>query len=127
MACLLVMAATTMGCERPSPNDDEGAILTGVALAGPTCPVVRDPPDPACEDRPVVGAEIVVLDARGEEVTRLRTDAAGAFAVTLRAGEYQVVPQAVEGLLGTPGPAAVVVLAGTDPEPLTFFYDTGIR
>jgi hypothetical protein len=125
MALLLVMAATALACQRQA--DDDGAILTGLVLAGPTCPVERDPPDPACDDRPVEGAEIVIVDVRGNEVARTRTDAAGAFAVTLPAGEYQLVPQSVEGLLGTPGPTTIVVEDGVDLEPLTIFYDTGIR
>jgi hypothetical protein len=125
MALMLVMAATALACQPPA--DDDGAILTGLVLAGPTCPVERDPPDPACDDRPVEGAEIVIVDGRGEEVARTRTDAAGAFAVTLPAGEYQLVPQPVEGLLGTAGPTAIVVEDGVDLEPVTIVYDTGIR
>jgi hypothetical protein len=121
---VLVMAAMAAACQ---PSTDDGAILTGLVRAGPTCPVVRDPPDPACDDRPVGGAEIVIVDARGDEVVRTRTDAAGAFTVTLPAGEYQLVPQPVEGLLGTPGATAIVVVDGEDLEPVTIIYDTGIR
>jgi hypothetical protein len=125
MALMLVMTVTALACQRPA--DGDGAILTGLVLAGPTCPVVRDPPDPACDDRPVAGAEILIVDVRGDEVARARADAAGAFAVTLPAGEYQLVPQPVEGLLGTPGPTAIVVEDGVDLERVTIVYDTGIR
>jgi hypothetical protein len=117
----VAVAAVAVACERT------GGTVTGVALAGPTCPVVREPPDPACDDRPVSGAEIVVLDARGDEVERARTDDAGAFLVELPAGEYQLVPQPVEGLLGTPAALAIVVGDQEDSGPLTIQYDTGIR
>ena len=122
---LAVMAAMAVACQRAP--DIEGATLTGVALAGPTCPVVREPRDPACDDRPVAGAEIVIVDARGDEVASAVTDAAGTFSVALPAGEYQLVPQPVEGLLWTPGATAIVVRDGVDLEPLTILYDTGIR
>ncbi|HEX6868183.1 MAG TPA: hypothetical protein VF119_05225, partial [Candidatus Limnocylindrales bacterium] len=36
----------------PSPGGDGRTGLWIVAMAGPTCPVVQDPPDPACGDRP---------------------------------------------------------------------------
>jgi hypothetical protein len=125
MALLLVIAAAALACQRPA--DDDGAILTGLVRAGPTCPVERDPPDPACDDRPVVDAEIVIVDVRGDEVARTRTDATGAFAVRLPAGEYQLVPQPVEGLLGTPEPTAIAVEGGVDLDPVTIVYETGIR
>ena len=35
-----------------------GPWIAGRALAGPACPVVRDPPDPSCLDRPVAGATL---------------------------------------------------------------------
>ena len=118
---LVAVAAIAVACERTD------GTITGVVLAGPTCPVVQEPPDPACDDRPVAGAEIVVLDARGDEVARARTDDAGAFLVALAAGEYRLVPQPVEGLLGTPAALAIVVRDHEDSGPLTILYDTGIR
>ena len=118
---LVAVAAMAVSCERT------GGTVTGVVLAGPTCPVVQEPPDPACDDRPVAGAEIVVIDANGDEVARAQTDDAGAFQVALPAGEYQLVPQPVEGLFGTPAALALVVRDHEDSGPLTILYDTGIR
>lgn len=122
---MLVLATAGVACQQPS--DDGATTVTGVVLAGPGCPVVRDPPDPACEDRPVEGAEIVILDAQDGEVARIRTDAGGTFTISLQPGEYQLVPQPVEGLLGTPAASALMVVEGADPEPVTIVYDTGIR
>ncbi|MBA2634488.1 MAG: carboxypeptidase regulatory-like domain-containing protein [Chloroflexi bacterium] len=124
IAVLLGLGAL-VGCQPP--GDGDLAILRGIVVAGPTCPVVRDPPDPACEDRPVAGAEIVILDARGDEVARVRTDEAGIFTAELPAGEYRLSPRPIEGLLGTPTATDIVVVEGLDPEPVTITYDTGIR
>lgn len=123
---MLAITALVVGCQQPT-DDPTTTMLSGIVQAGPTCPVVRDPPDPACEDRPVAGAEIVVVDAQGQEVSRTTSDADGAFTFGLAAGEYQLVPQPVEGLLGTASPIAVVVVDGADIEPVTIVYDTGIR
>lgn len=101
--------------------------LDGVATAGPVCPVVRDPPDPDCADRPVVGARILVTDASGTEVARTITGEDGTFSVRLPAGDYLVTPQPVEGLMGTPTPISVTLVAEVGPEPLAISYDTGIR
>jgi hypothetical protein len=101
--------------------------LRGLALAGPVCPVVTDPPDPACEDRPVSGAEIVILNEAGKEVARVRTGDDGTFSTPVVAGRYELVPQPVEGLMGTAAPIEVVVADGQDPDVALIGYDTGIR
>lgn len=135
IASLLVavglMVACTPGTEAtpivsPSPSG-ETVSLSGVALAGPVCPVERDPPDPACAPRPVEGAAIVVLDERGDEVATLRTDADGRFRVELSPGRYELVPQQPEGIMHAPAPVTVELRAGSDPEPIELAYDTGIR
>jgi len=126
VSLLLAIAALAVACQQLA---DEGptTVLTGIVLAGPTCPVVRDPPDPACEDRPVAGAEIVAVGAQGQEVARASSDAEGGFSLALPVGEYQLVPQPVEGLMGTASPTAIVVVEGARLEPVTILYDTGIR
>lgn len=98
--------------------------IRGTATAGPVCPVVR-PGDPACADRPVVGATVHVLDATGLEVATLETDTAGAFVVALPPGRYRVVPDHVDGLMGTANPVDVTVDTALVIVELT--YDTGIR
>ena len=122
---LVLILATLVGCFAPAATPT--ITLRGVAVAGPVCPVVTQPPDPDCEDRPVAGAEIVVRNAAGESVARVRTAEDGTFSVPVGAGRYELLPQPVEGLLGTPEPVEVVVVEGVDPEPVAIAYDTGIR
>jgi hypothetical protein len=121
-AVALVIAAA--GC---APPESVTASIGGVVLAGPTCPVVTDPPDPACNDRPVAGAVLVVRGADGREVARTTSDAQGAFRVALAAGSYVIEPQPVDGLMGTAEPVEVTVGDGEDIADLTIGYDTGIR
>ena len=120
---LLLLAIAVGACDQPSGS---GAVRV-VAVAGPTCPVVSDPPDPNCDDRPVDGAVIVVRDEGGGEVARMTTDADGNATLELAPGRYVLVPQPVEGLMGTAAPIEVTVVEGAAGEPVMVAYDTGIR
>jgi hypothetical protein len=104
--------------------------VTGIATAGPVCPVER-PGDPACAARPVGGATIVVTRPDGSEVARVTTAADGHFSLALPAGDYVLVPQQVEGMMGT-APSVPFTVGSSDqpgqsPNPLQVQYDTGIR
>lgn len=114
------------GSFRPPVGGEPG--VAGRALAGPVCPVVSNPPDPACDDRLVAGALVIVRDAGGTEVGRATTAADGTYAIALPPGSYIVEAQPVEGLMRTPAPQPVTVPAGTGlPVQVDLPYDTGIR
>jgi hypothetical protein len=126
---LLVMIGLVAGCQAPAggPSVDATEVeLTGLAQAGPVCPVERQPPDPGCAPRPVPGAVLVVTD-NGKEVARTTTAADGSFHLRLAPGDYQLVPQPVAGLMGTAAPIELSVREGVAPPPLVISYDTGIR
>ena len=120
-----MLAVALAGCGPSAPPADH--TVTGVVTAGPVCPVVTEPPDPACEDRPVAGAEIVVRDASGETVATVRSGEDGTFSVAVQAERYELVPQPVEGLMGTAAAVEVAVGEGVPAEPVEIIYDTGIR
>ena len=126
-ATLVVALVATLllaACQAPATADQA---ITGIVTAGPVCPVVTDPPDPSCEDRPVAGAEIVVRDEAGEMIARVRTADDGTFSIPVAAGRYELVPQPVEGLLGTAASVEATVVDGVPSEPIQISYDTGIR
>ncbi|NNC91634.1 MAG: carboxypeptidase regulatory-like domain-containing protein [Acidimicrobiia bacterium] len=99
--------------------------VAGYVHAGPTCPVVRFPPDPACDDLPVAGAVLVVTTEAGKELGRVESDVTGRFELGLPAGTYSLVPRPYDGLLGT-APAQDFVVEAR-PVELDVAYDTGIR
>jgi hypothetical protein len=101
-----------------------GSGIEGRVLAGPTCPVVTVG-DPSCDDRPVPGATLLVLDQRGTEIARLVTDADGHYDITLPSGPYTIEPQPVQGFMRTADPVPVSVGAGVVT--VDIGYDTGIR
>ena len=126
LSTLLVLSVVAGACGGTSPATTVAEhAVSGFAHAGPVCPVVTDPPDPACADRPVADALLVVADAAGDPVTEVRTDEDGRFEVALPAGGYTLVPQPVEGLMGTAGPQDFTV--GEAAVDLDVAYDTGIR
>jgi hypothetical protein len=98
------------------------------AVAGPTCPVEREPPDPACAPRPVAGAQVVVTPADGREIAVATgvTDARGMLRLQVPVGEYLVGASEVEGLMGRPEPVPVTIVANQTAS-VTIEYDTGIR
>lgn len=110
----------------PSPAGAGKTGISGVAIAGPVCPVERVPPDPACAARPVVGATLLIRDASGTEVARAVTGADGSFLVEVPTGEYTVEPQPVQGFLGTAAAQTMTVLDGSVAS-IEIEYDTGIR
>jgi hypothetical protein len=119
------MAALLAGCGEATPAD-AGFRVTGHVHAGPVCPVQQNPPDPACADNPVSGATLVIVDDAGDRVAEIRTDASGDFEATLPAGDYTLVPQPVDGLLGTAPSQTFTTGRGLAPV-LDVAYDTGIR
>ena len=108
------------------PSAAGSGTVAGLVLAGPVCPVVQSPPDPACADRPVVGAVIVALDASGREVARASSGADGRYRIPLPPGTYTLVPQPVDGFMGTASTVIVEVRTGSTTM-ADLAYDTGIR
>jgi hypothetical protein len=130
LGAVILLAAALPSCSAPGSGGSVSPApghVAGVATAGPVCPVERTPPDPACADRPVVGAAIILRDLAGAEVARARTDLDGGFTFTVAPGRYLLEPQPVEGLMGTAPPLQVTVEAGGETSELAVSYDTGIR
>jgi hypothetical protein len=75
----------------------------------------------------VAGAVLVIDDGSANPVARLTTGPDGAFSTQLPAGSYLLIPQPVEGLLGTARPISFMVAADQLAKDLRVEYDTGIR
>jgi hypothetical protein len=109
--------------------DAGGPWIVGRAHSGPVCPVERNPPDPACADRPVAGALVIVRGADGHPVSQATTNPDGTFLAPVPGGgSYNVEAQPTAGLLGTPAAVQVVVPDGAGAWAVVdLAYDTGIR
>jgi Immunoglobulin-like domain of bacterial spore germination len=69
--------------------DTGGTGVRGSAHVGPTCPVERTPPDPACADRAYAG-NFVIETVGGNRVAEFTTASDGRYSVALPPGSYQV-------------------------------------
>jgi hypothetical protein len=119
--------AVTLAGQSGDPLPDAVGGVRGTVTSGPYCGAVQQPPDPACADRPVAAAVIVVTNAAGVEVSRIVTAADGTYAATLDPGAFTLTPQPIEGLLGTPAPQTVRLGGDGAAAVVDFSYDTGIR
>lgn len=119
-ACLALLISACAAAGGPT------FAVTGQVMSGPTCAVESTPPDPTCAPHQVADAEMVVLDMDGNQVASVVSAADGSFRIDLPAGDYQLVPQPSEGLMGTAEPVTFQLgdaPLGLDP----IFYDTGVR
>ncbi|MEO6578294.1 MAG: carboxypeptidase-like regulatory domain-containing protein [Candidatus Limnocylindria bacterium] len=126
LVAILLLTVIGLACTTPSASAPAEVSVRGSAVAGPVCPVERQPPDPACAPHPVEGARIAVIDAQGEQVALATTDASGGFSVDIVPGTYRLVAMPVAGLMGTPAPLELDIgpAGATD---IVFEFDTGIR
>jgi hypothetical protein len=129
LALVLAIAMLLAACLGP---DGSSAARAGTlrisAVAGPTCPVERQPPDPNCAARPVAGVRVVVTPADGREilVAQGTTDERGMLVLEVAAGAYLVTGSQMDGLMGTAAPVQAEVMAGGTAS-VILEYDTGIR
>lgn len=124
LAGALVLVALS-ACSSDEPTEGS-AVVTGRTIAGPTCPVETDPPDPDCAPRVVPDAEIVAALSDGTEV-RARSDEDGSFRFVLPPGAVIITFAAVEGLMNVPDPINATVREGQTLDLSDVTYDTGIR
>jgi|GEM_PF-3307106 len=98
--------------------------VTGVAMLGPTCPVMTDPPDPSCADRPYQGT-FEIVSRTGAGGLAVSTDASGSFSAKLAPGDYTIT-LVNESAMPSMSPTDFTVVAGEWTE-LTLSLDSGIR
>lgn len=129
LTALLLLVLASTACTPPSPaQSGANGTLDVRAVAGPVCAVETDPPDPACEPRPVAGARIFVSPSDGRDILvgQGTTDDDGRLRLELPPGSYVVAGGEVDGLLGVPEPIQVLVESGAAAS-VSLVYDTGIR
>jgi len=101
--------------------------IQGTVFLGPTCSVVRNPPDPACADKPYQ-TELAVTSPGAEHIiTQFSTASDGTFAADLPEGTYAI--QSADGARVFPRCATnepFVVHSGQYTD-VVVYCDTGIR
>lgn len=101
--------------------------IRGLVLLGPTCPVVTDPPDPECIDRPFATSLVVTASDQSRVIKEFQSDETGNFSVQVNPGEYAIRSAAASNILPYCSSGEVIkVNAGAYTE-TTVQCDTGIR
>ena len=99
--------------------------VRGTISLGPTCPVERIPPDPACADKPYATAIMVYRSGSKTPFIIGNSNAAGVFSLPLSPGSYTL--NAGSGtMLPRCAPVTVAVAANTYAT-TSISCDTGIR
>jgi hypothetical protein len=99
--------------------------VRGNILLGPTCPVIQNPPDPQCNNRPY--STLVTVFRKSDRVHAYaigESDKEGKFSFSLPPGEYEI--HAGESNL----PRCASIDVKIEPNiytPVTVYCDTGIR
>lgn len=98
------------------------ARLSGHVYSAPSCPVQAA--ESPCPPRPLANAEIGFQPSGGGTTEKVRTNSAGAYAVELPAGHYEV-------RLDRPRPLAkaphLISVAAGERRTLNLTFDSGIR
>jgi hypothetical protein len=80
-----------------SKTSDSG--IRGTVLLGPTCPVVMDPPDPQCADKPYKTNLVLTTADQSRVITEFGSDANGKFSVKIEPGRYAIRSAAAANIL----------------------------
>lgn len=119
---------TGPNCEfAPCPNTTTTGSIRGKVTLGPTCPVMRIPPDPACADKPYkTTVQIIAINSpKSSPFAVVETDDQGRFKITLPPGEYGIQPMG-----GNPLPRCETKNITVEPDTMidvNLSCDTGIR
>ena len=121
-------AATTTAAGVPGalPVGRPGKIDTGVegiVTIGPTCPVQRIPPDPACANKPY--PTTLLISSTGRPDIRVTTDAQGYFSRELPPSDY-TIRAAAQTMMPRLSPVTFSVTTHNRAS-LNLVFDSGIR
>lgn len=100
--------------------------IRGSVFIGPTCPVQRNPPDPACADR-VFAANFRVRNSANVVVKEFSSLDDGTFSVLLPVGTYSIeqMPGALYPRMSSQ--TMGIVVKANQFTAITITFDTGIR
>jgi len=111
---------------QPPPTPQLKGTVKGAVLLGPTCPVERIPPDPACAPKQYQTTIRIQPINPSAPYTTISTDAKGTFSVSLNPGTYTLTPQGGGSMPPTCRALEVQISSG-ETKNINLDCDTGIR
>jgi len=113
-------------CPNPGPTNTSTGI-SGKVLLGPTCPVVKDPPEEECADKPFATSLVVTTADGARVIAQVSSDARGVFTVNVPPGDYAIRSAAVANVLPYCGSSETISVPAQGFVETTVHCDTGIR
>lgn len=127
---LVLLALCAVACQPPGtvaappPSSPGTGSLTGLVTRGPMSSVERPG---IANTTAAVGIELVIRKSDGTPAATVRTDAQGAYRVTLPPGTYEVRAGQLSGMDFTKSlPATITIVAGQETR-LDVRIDSGVR
>jgi len=108
-------------------NGREESGISGMVLLGPTCPVIGDPPDPECSDRPYATALVLTTSDQSRVIKEFRSEVSGKFSVQVDPGEYAIRPAAASNILPYCSSSGAIKVNASTYTQTTVHCDTAIR
>ncbi|HYV33359.1 MAG TPA: hypothetical protein VE973_00725 [Candidatus Limnocylindria bacterium] len=115
-------ACPSLATSTPAANDSG---VVGNIVIGPTCPVERIPPDPACAPKGYQATVIVKTPDGKKEIKRFTSGSDGSFKVSLAPGTYLLSP--INSGVYPRGADQTVVVEKNKYTQVTIEFDSGIR
>lgn len=100
--------------------------IKGNVLLGPTCPVVQNPPEPGCADKPYQTSLLVKTPDNSRVIAHMSSGTDGKFSVDVPAGSY-IITQAGTGLFPRCGSNGTITVQSNNYTDTAVYCDTGIR
>lgn len=122
--CQFSACPTDGGTSVPPSTSKSG--ISGIVSLGPTCPVMRNPPDPQCADKPYQTTLVVLSEDGAKTITTFISDATGKFKVSVPPGVYVIQSPANKMYPRCSSNGPVTVRANTFTD-ISISCDTGIR
>ncbi len=108
------------------PEGSMGTIL-GNVLLGPTCPVVQNPPDPNCADKPYQTDLVLTTPDQSKELEKFSSDSYGVFRLEVLPGAYAIRSAAAANILPYCTSNETIQVRANETSDAIVFCDTGIR
>ncbi|MCR4279496.1 MAG: hypothetical protein NUV78_02025 [Candidatus Zambryskibacteria bacterium] len=114
-------------CEFVCPTPASGSGVRGIVMLGPTCPVVQDPPDSECDDKPFK-TNLVLTTADGVSIVKsFSSDAQGKFSIAVSPGYYLIRSAPGGPIMPSCAKGEVIEVRANSYTVTTVSCDTGIR
>jgi hypothetical protein len=106
------------------PVSADKAFIGGYVHVGPVCPVMQNPPDPNCADKPLAGARVIIKNGN-TVVAQTTSDAAGNFKISVPPDSYIIEIKPASGAMLPRCEGGVIKALGVTN--IDIACDSGIR